>query len=797
MEKQLRYKGEFLSRAGVVWRVEILQDADAPFAEVGDLTMEADEALTIEWEGKDKEEVVCGSTATLRIESPGDRTYIDLYTIEPGAIRMDVYRDGDLYWSGTLDPEFYEEPYERLDKYTVSLTFSDFGILDRLKYERAGMVTLESIIREAVARSCINTTGIDTAYISSAVPSDDGALLPLTLDMLRVRSDNFYDEDGEASTMEEVVEGILQPLALRMVQRAGKVYIYDLNALYADAPVRMVQWDGDSQTLGTDKVYNNAIITWSPYAKVKDLLPDECWTITTDDTLTNLDNLEPVVVDNARVWTWHNTQDEEQWKKDPTDAGFSVWLSREGKNLELLHDYASFFKMVPHFDGQECEGVALMLPPAKLFDIEKRGTMFDFIEWWIRSQQPTYTRVGFDRHYLAGALTSKGQPIFRTQRVTLPPAPDKSLLLRLKIEMLMDPRFNPFEQAVNWDYTIVYKPTGVEESGRMKRQMEQFDARGNFVYVPVRVLFRPDDGSGDTYIWNNALICSDSVSRPIRRLPLTYGSWIKVPNGADMADYDGGYICYYDPDDRKEKCGVTGWQANRPAINPHSGRIDTALAKCEDGQYITYPVMGNAGGSLTVEVLTGRWMIKDCDHDYDKDEIPNPYGSDKLLDKSPGLWEMCKWILLKTPQLDIVNYNYLSPEIDDEDVEYKAEIHPHAKEDVTIDTICGTSKKSLPTARGAYFMQSGAQLKELTRAARTSQVEDLLIGTLFSQYGTRHTTLSGESVINAHGLCAYTEANQGDTKFILVEDMQDVITDVSDAVYVELSPDEYKKDGEE
>ena len=110
MAKHIRYKGEFLSRAGVVWRVELLQEAAVPFASVGDLVFDADEALVIEWADAGKDRTICGSTATIRIESPGDRTYEDLYTIAPGRIRMDVYRRNSPYWSGTLDPEFYEGP---------------------------------------------------------------------------------------------------------------------------------------------------------------------------------------------------------------------------------------------------------------------------------------------------------------------------------------------------------------------------------------------------------------------------------------------------------------------------------------------------------------------------------------------------------------------------------------------------------------------------------------------------------------------------------------------------------------
>ena len=242
--KYLRYSGEFLSVAGVVWRAEIMQEADAAFETVGVLEFDADQPLVIEWGHKSKEEVICGSVATLKIISPGDRTYEDLYSIDVGRIRLDVYRNDRLYWSGCIDTEFYEEPYEQANGYSVMLTFSDFGVLDRLKYELAGMQTLAALVSYCVGRSGIICSGIDDSLISTQISASSGAM---RLADLKVRSDNFYDEDGEASTLAEVIEGILQPLALRMVQRAGKVYVYDINGLYTKATTKPIEWDGASQ----------------------------------------------------------------------------------------------------------------------------------------------------------------------------------------------------------------------------------------------------------------------------------------------------------------------------------------------------------------------------------------------------------------------------------------------------------------------------------------------------------------------------------------------------------------------
>ena len=263
--KRLRYTGEFVSRAGVVWRADILQEYYKDFDTVGALEFPAAEPLTLEWSRTDKEAVLQGSTATLRLVSPGDRTYEDLYTIEPGQIRLDVYRAGRLYWSGTLDPEFYEEPYEAASGYEVSLTFSDFGILSRIKYDLSGLQTVGDILAYSLARAGLEAD-IDQTLISTTLP---GQASPLTLDALSVRSDNFYDEDGEASTLEEVIEGILQPLGLRMVQRRGRVWIYDLNGLHAQGTPAAIEWDGDSQTMGADVVYNNA----RRFVKMDELVP--------------------------------------------------------------------------------------------------------------------------------------------------------------------------------------------------------------------------------------------------------------------------------------------------------------------------------------------------------------------------------------------------------------------------------------------------------------------------------------------------------------------------------------------
>lgn len=764
MSKYIRYSGEFLSSRNVCWRVEIHQEAAAPFNTVESLTFEADEALVIEWEGRSKEEVVCGSTATLRIESPGDRTYENLYTVQAGSIRMDVYRDSLLYWSGTLDSEFYEEPYERAAHYAVSLTFSDFGLMGRLKYGLAGMRTLREVVDYCIEQAGIVTT-VDESLISTQLAAGVAAM---SLSDIKVRSDNFYDEDGEASTLEDVLEGIMQPLALRMIQRNGKVYVYDLNALYMQGKATPVTWSGDGSTMGVDAVYNNAKITWSTYAQSGNLAPDTCWTQPTDGQLTAMNLLDGRKWGDSTVYSYHYGQDLYDWT-DATDAGFSLWVSRKGLNAELVHEDCRFFKTIPQYDGQESEGIAVYWCSVRGYKVGSGSN------WHAAMESKGF---GTPNGLLAGTLSTIGTPLFKSASVWIPPIDNqRDLLLRISMNLLMDPRFNPFEEAVNW----------IKGGLEQKDWQNQWNARGNFVYVPVAVKFQPDGGN-TVYCWDNRGVVSTNVKYGMSTLIDTYGTWREYSATSDGKPGVWGYLCWYQSDDRAEKSGVAGgWGKNRPAINPHTNKLMSVLRHCEDGQFIPYPMHGGGGGKLWMEVLGGSWQISDGGVNLSATEVQNPF----------NLWNKYSWILFQLPEIEIVNNVQFDAAINTDDVEYKAELNGNAKESIELDTICGTAKAGVPTARGAYFnAAAGNQIKELTRAGRTTQAEELLIGTLYSQFAGRCTKLNGEVEILADGIDTYTERNQPDKLFLLAADTQDVIADTSDATLVELRPDEYMTEDE-
>lgn len=760
--KYLRYMGEFLSVSGVVWRAEILQEADAAFETVGSLEFDADQPLVIEWGNKSKEEVICGATATLKIISPGDRTYEDLYSIDVGRVRLDVYRNNALYWSGCIDTEFYEEPYEQLNGYTVSLSFTDLGVLDRLKYDLANMQTLYDVVSYCIGRCGINCGGIDDSLISTSLTPSGSAL---SLTDIKVRSDNFYDEDGEALTLGEVIEGILQPLALRMIQRAGKVYIYDINGLYTKAAKKQIVWDGSSQTLGVDVVYNDAKITWSTYAQSGNLSPENCWpeSIETPPNVASMNNLSGGSMNGAQYFSYHYKAALKDWI-DATDYGFTLWLAQQGNNAELVNQNMRFFRIVPQYDGTECEGIAISWRAIRGY---KYG---DSNNWQAGYSQSVYNPV---QNFLPGFLTAIGTPLFKSSPIWIPPVTNADkLVLRVGLEMLLDPRVNPFESAAN------------NELIKYKDWYSNWNTHGNFVYVPVTIKFQPD-GSDTVYVWDNRSIVQTAVDSPVKSINGTYGSWVKLTN--DETPNAWGWLAYYDAKDRKETSGVLGWKKNRPAINPHTADTYSILTNAEDGQYIPYPNYGGGGGKLWVEVRDGNWQISDGNATLKNVNYNNP----------KSLWDKISLLLFKLPEIEIMNSTQFEKTIDTDDVEYNAQLNSAAKEPIELDTICGTSAEGVPTARGAYFnVATGKQITQLSRAGRTTQAEDLLIGTLYSQFAQRRTTLSGEAQLMYDPIAVYTEANQDGKLFMATEDVQDVRMDCSDAVYVEIRPDEYKRNNE-
>jgi hypothetical protein len=533
----LRYYGEFKSKSGALVRCEILQHTDGIAFVPKVITFPADEPLIIEWKETDKLEPIQSSTASLKLVSVTDRQFVDMYSIEVGTIRLDVYKDGELYWSGTLDPELYEEPYSYLNEYEVTLTFSDFAILDRLDCDLEGIMTMQEIVNALLNSASIAYNAL-TQYISTYTV---GNPVPMSLTDIKILCSNFYDEDNEPITLKEVLEAILKPYALRIVQKAGKVFIYDFNAVYSSLERRSIVWSSDDAVLGVDSVYNRVVLTFSPYSK--------------SDLITGGVDYDTAATDEMTNYLYKSNS-------NPSDAerqdSFTIQTGNSGKGVTLLNG-ARFFRINPLGGANEEAGIC----------------------WGHKALvNSQYTIIGNYPHdaYDAGRVIS--DPIIEMPACYIGKdaisGPDK-YRLRINLQILYDVRYNPFEDA---------------SDSNDKAAFQFMKDWCNFAYIPFLLTLRDADGNAICHYENVKIMLSSGYTHSSSN-----SGWV-----AGEGDLSCAYLAYYDYDNRKSATGLGGWAKNKRCIGYYRDGLPGSWKNTEDGEYIEMP---SSSGWLELKIGSG------------------------------------------------------------------------------------------------------------------------------------------------------------------------------------------------
>lgn len=302
----IRYYHDFVGDDNVLNRFELLtKDAEAMQVEA------SPQPFVLEYVEAKKLEPVRGSQATIELICNKIFQFVDLHTDDMQKYLVKFYRSGSLYWLGWLDAELYNEQLSDVPPYKVSFTASDFNILERLKYLDNSEKQFSDIVPLIThLKRCFDKLALpfNKLYIGCSTSANDITVTSAetALHVLHVMSSNFYDEDNEPMTCREVVESILQPFGLMMVQKGANVYIYDYNTVKLSLPMKRYDFStfnyeadetvnfnlgnlADIGFMSTDSSYgfeemvNNVTITSSLYAD-KDLYKCEI----TRDTLSDL-----------------------------------------------------------------------------------------------------------------------------------------------------------------------------------------------------------------------------------------------------------------------------------------------------------------------------------------------------------------------------------------------------------------------------------------------------------------------------------------------------------------------------
>lgn len=625
--------------------------------------------VEISWLGRGKEDTVFSSSCTITIESSSDRKFIDLYKVEIGSIRLDILRDGGSYWSGTIDTELYEEPYSKEKYYEVSITFSDFAILDRKKWDIRGFKTVREVVN-----TCLAGLEIPINYKQCSSTSR-AAATTVTPDQLleadSVLCDNFFDEEGEPITLRGVLEAVLQPYDLHIQQKNGDINVWDWNALSGITPVP-VEWDSDDAVYGVDKAYNNIRLTFSPYAKT-DLI--DC-SISGDD-----------VNDIVRGGTVYNNEKREY-------EAFELRVSDSGKFMK--HPGAKFFKIIPRLSGSDDAGlVSVAKIMANLSNL--------YVDW----------ALPIDVKSTEVLMTTPEIPIYLK---------DDNLKLKINLKVLISDLIDPFSNSES------------ELANAIDR-----------LYIPVRITLTTADGK--KYYYTDDSVFADW--------------WLKTPKWTDFILNANTYrLCYYS---QNWSAGFfKGFQDCKKYMSHGWSTSGELFHKSNDADYIPLPP---EAGILKIEVLRGVHGL--------------PNGANI---------ESVKWLLYK--DLKVVITNQYFKEIKSEDEEFSAYINKQAKEELTIDTIVGTLENPNGISQGQIFDTISKSPRNFyIRAGRKARLEQLLIGTLYSQYATRHLKLSG-SVVLLPEFCTVTDVNEPGI-YAVMSEVQNIAEGTSEIEMVQISPDDY------
>lgn len=701
------YRGSFLSKRGVTWKVEILKEGFG--GQVTELTFPADTPLEFNWNETDKIEPVQASSATLKVVSESDRQFVGLYTVAVGDVRMDVYRNNVLYWSGNIDTELYEEPYSTANGYDVTLTFSDFACLDRFNWSETGFMSVYDIIAECLRLSGINYSDI-IAHISTSTSIYSG---PLDLTRVNVLQDDFYDEDGESMTAREVLEAVLKPFALRIIQKGGKIFVYDLNALHGETATP-IAWDDTDSALSVDVVYNNVKVTFSPYGDAK-MMEGK---VEKDDSLTSETGGRLVRMNYHR----------DNYGTLDALEGFRVHTNDTLKSNMTKISRAKFFQICPIWSGEESNGVIMSL---------RAG---DY------SVASGHTTQVLSNPKDCGTIA---RGVSTTAIITCPKAylgytsyRREEYRLRINLSVLFDTRYNPFEDGDDNN-----------EGGNFWNLKNWC----NYGYVPIRLSLQDADGNVLYHYENYQIVDSGSYSHSNKE------RWV-----AGAGQWGQAYLGYYDRDDLKSSCGFAGWQTNKPVIGYYRGDLPESWKIIPDGEYIPLPPVG---GYLVLEIGEGI-------HQFD-------YGREVK-----DIYSQIRWVAYKEPSITLCSKNY--KELESKDLEDSAWLNRAAKEELSIETILGTMTVAhgTPNAKGQLFDPSFNIYGKFARAGVADRLERLLIGTVYSQYASRHVVLSGTAVLVPDFGVLSDAATPG--KFIMLGENQDCIEDTSDIVMAEFSEDNYE-----
>lgn len=513
MSYNTAYTSHFNSLAGVSWRLEIgITDFSGQPMDVG---LDAEQPIVIEWQETELSDAVCPSLCTVKVVNDKDRQMLTLMHRRDAL--CSVYRNNSLYWRGLLDDSVYEEPYSYKDGYITELTFSDFGILNGKKFDLFGILSLSDIVND-----CLGSCRLDGLAFeqTGSLKHTDGT--PVLLSNLYINTAAFKD-----MTKRDVLEGILQALSLRIQQKSGSIFVYDIEQFAEDCPASNVTWKGTDAMLKGSVVFGSFEITFD--RKTEPVIADG--------------SIDP---ETSRFWM----------KQNAYLAPYPASSDEEGFYVDFIRFPWSMFPII-----DECN---IFINGRAKF-ARTRGVLTKtheaFIAHRIRCiEVATNTYRDLISQSTPTYLNDIGN-LFAIVSDYIPSVSNSDdFELCVNLDLLVSPLSNPFEEpypgeenAVKWE----------KWKNKMKR-----------LYVPVKI----------EAIDENNIVLAHYVNTSHQNViaPSDYGTWKPGP-----AEWGDSLLAYYN--DGLKESPFIGWVTNRKTTSAEQNSPNNIYRNKKNGEYIRMP----------------------------------------------------------------------------------------------------------------------------------------------------------------------------------------------------------------
>ena len=668
------YTTHFRSLDNTLWEIEIyINGYDGRTVEI---CLEGDEPCVIDWQETDKMDVIQSATCTLRVSNEKDRQMLQLMNHTNATIF--VIRNGKEYWRGTLDDAIYEEPYSYPKGYVTELPFTDFGILNRIPFTLTGKQSVKAIVDH-----CLEGSGLD--YLGQELLTlllEPKTQQPITLNMLYINADRFASEGdswGKMTMKRDVLEEVLRPLGLRIMQKNGSLHIYDIEYLRDHSEMQNYPvWKGTDAYLKGSETFGWYEVAFEP------------------DTVETL--AEDCLDYDSYVWNDGENYFAKSYDLETeTDSDIGFYL--EVRNY--VHSGAKI---------QKSSNARIFRTRSVFTDASDIG-----VAWRIKCKEVVYNII-FHGHTIpvvadtvlldnqAVCLNSNVVEVFRVETGYLPLAPDRNKYqLRVNLDFLISFRPNPFDDPSDeWAATQDYPA--------MEAQWEN-QAGVNAYMVPV-ILEVLDDNGNAVYHYENAdyethggdiynLYATDVV----RPFGIGKGRWV-----AGAGTYGQMYLAYYNPDNNDDPLIEKDWVTNRIA-SPANSEINGTLYRVrDDGEYVSLPPVA---GRLRLTVGSGIFVTKYALYSSFAAMFYGPYGFAQAL----------FWQLYRNPKITMVKADRREDGVDDETV-YERDMISLYADNLSETVKAGCWRKGVaPSARGLFFDAYGNVWEKFVKNGSTRTLE--------------------------------------------------------------------------